>query len=133
MAVETTPGYLRQDHKYFIPRIEDLKVGYECETIQNNQWQTFIFTKESLAEFCLGYPAFDIRVKYLTEEQLLVLGWKKALGLGRFYKRTFEDYTTVDLLEKNCILISQNQTLSFIGECRDINTFKLLCQLLQIV
>ena len=126
MAVET-PGY-------FIPRIEDLKVGYECETIQDNQWQPFTFDKDSLAKFCSGYPAFDIRVKYLTEEQLLGLGWRKALGLGRFYKGTVEvgDYTTVDLLE-NCILISQNETLSFIGECKDINTFKFLCQLLQIV
>jgi len=133
MAVETG---------YFIPKIEDLKVGYECETIQDNQWQSFTFDKDSLAKFFSGYPAFDIRVKYLNEEQLLDLGWRKALGIGRFYKGTIEvgdygtievgDYTTVDLLE-NCILISQNQTLSFIGECRDINTFKLLCQLLRIV
>ena len=120
------------ENKYFTPDIKDLRLNYKCELNidhykNDSDWVEFtIFDPQDLSTFIKDVT--QLRVPYLTKEQIEADGWKLGLNKNRYYK----DNNSVDLLDNNIILICQNETLSFIGECKDINTFRYICKLINI-
>lgn len=70
--------------KYYIPDISDIRVGYECETkvypypnwiktkIEDGEDIEFIFSKQ-----------WEIRVPYLTKEQIESEGWIVDNSMGK--------------------------------------------------
>lgn len=106
------------------------------------------------AEFLIDFYPKYIRVKFLTKEQIEAEGWKAesqtlnnylrgikkcSVKQGRMghnwdYNIPVEFQFTYDT--KNCILkimyISLDDLTWFEGECKDINTFRYICKLLNI-
>lgn len=85
-----------EKEKYFVPDIEDIRVGYECE-IQvdirtsegekvDTMWQPYIFKKQDIAVSRKEEKSFtltdilcfhnNIRVPYLFKEQIEAEGWE---------------------------------------------------------
>ena len=88
---------MKNKELYYIPEIEDIRVGYEFELIDyasNNynqdksacKWNKLVLKKEhlfssydgsSFLETCVSCLNFgDLRVPYLTKEQIENEGWK---------------------------------------------------------
>lgn len=78
------------NNKYYTPSIEEFYVGFECEIMSSYGWQQGVFPKvlhlDSLNNF--GGDIFeltklsDIRVKYLTKEDIEGLGWEFSSMMG---------------------------------------------------
>lgn len=94
--------------KYFIPDIEDLKVGYECEICTNYGYESFNDNKEIWEKVLIEYKNEDgtytekllniiigiddgyqpVRVSYLTKEQIEAEGWNfKIKGIDLWFEK----------------------------------------------
>lgn len=63
------------DNKYFVPEIEDLFIGYECEKQDyKNRWEESKIRDEDFVSY--EFPSKSIRTKYLDEDDLEGLGWE---------------------------------------------------------
>lgn len=120
-------------NKYFTPSIEDIRVGYECDMLNSEgNWQSFKFGDHLYYEG-FGVDMEQLRVPYLTKEQIEAEGWKHEWlekGTHSWSKKeliltTFEDFSRIKIN-----YISGYQL--FDGECKDINTFRYICRLLNI-
>jgi hypothetical protein len=147
-----------EQSKYFTPNIEDIRVGYECE-MSTDRFE-FFKTKIDLSDindlidwYRQGYFTNNlsdiIKVPYLTKEQIEAEGWKTWNGAGDFQrtKPLFfiskkldipagnRNYSLVNCgynFETKELKIDIEQLTIFIGECKDINTFRYICKLLNI-
>lgn len=138
--------------KYFTPEIEDIRVGYECEIREynNTPYYKYTFKKD---EFMWGdtegettiskYYNNIIQTLYLTREQIEAEGWKfntyfssggdrggsiyqKIIGENHY---TLSGFIAITIHKWN----SQYGTSTlYRGECKDINTFRYICKLLNI-
>lgn len=159
-----------EKEKHFIPEISDLFVGYECEIINyasNNynkdkstcKWNKFVLKKEhlfssydgsSFLETCVSCLNFgDLRVPYLTKEQIENEGWKfRETGRSKFYKRydktefalNYNIKTNMLFIEKAIKDVTNtvydyswiNNDYIFVGKCRCINEFRTIMKFLEI-
>lgn len=137
-----------EENKYFTPSIEDIRVGYECEilSIHGKAW-----LKTTIAEWCPGFQLEALRVPYLTKEQIEAEGWEydrnyEAIEDSKWpeemgFLKELPDNLTQFLLYYN----PNNQQLRvekiydcggegwiFQGNCKDINTLRYICKLLNI-
>lgn len=149
-----------EDEKYFIPDIEDIRVGYECEwqsKIRKETWHKEIFDVDLVNIFYDEYEHSDedeplseqFRTPYLTKKQIEAEGWNiweqgpSAEGTS-FIK---DKYSCQLLMRGNVnalnagidpnstnLTISQYKTgdVLFLGECKSINEFRYICKLLKI-
>lgn len=141
---------MEESIKYFVPDISDIRVGYECEFYDSddNDWTKVIIDNQSkLANFTgLEIP---LRTPYLTKEQIEAEGWeyvestrtwppnRHAFKKGNYFL-IFRFDIEVPLLD--CILqdpskeerVSNPERFRFFCDCKDINTFRMICKLLNI-
>lgn len=147
------------ENKYFTPSLEDIRVGYECEFHGMTVGGLTIidFSDESKSETIrepdikvwspikCGYDPWinektveeikrllennQIRTLYLTKEQIEAEGWK-AVSDSQFYKKDVV-FSFQSSLEKVTFWEPAGDVL-FNGECKDINTFRYICKLLNI-
>ena len=123
------------ENKYFTPDIEDIRVGYECETMPSMMHEQ----DDTLWRKCLSLTAhdikeiedqwLDIRVPYLTQEQLEAEGWKPREN--NLSWKPYLDKGPYSLLYHKRLEIT-GPNISYLGECKDINTFRYICKLLGI-
>lgn len=150
-------------NKYFTSQIEDIRVGYECECLwccqEPRPWLPIIITKEdnmdtkSLPfgiEIVWRLENGEIRVPYLTKEQIEAEGWICKGCSGTTDQNGVETITgfcfkkgdfSLDL-EKDYTLVIYNKSkysydfddwgILYRGKCKDINTFRYICKLLGI-
>jgi len=144
------------ENKYFVPDIEDLHIGvvyeYYDQGLQFDEHGRFIPDEIRDDEFMwrggiIKYPSDllhlsirldknTLRIPYLTKEQVEAEGWvfhKQGNIGGIFYllfKNSFRVAIWIDSLEIE-FEESEGNTL-FYGECKDINTFRKICKLLNI-
>lgn len=136
--------------RYYIPSMEDIKVGYECEYFEpfagRNQWikYTFEFASDIMdfAETGLKYREKNYRTHYLTKEQIEAEGWKYEEHVSEygtaywFNKREYTLYHgTIDNPNKIMIIKSCNIREGcpiFDGNCPSINEFRYISKLLGI-
>ena len=126
------------ENKYFTPDIEDMTVGYEVEQLINQKWKKVLFAKGSYlpenndllqwAHSCI--ISNTLRVPYLTKEQIEAEGWKHyGNNCFELNPRWFCSwYPEMNRLE---IYDNENEN-NFSGKCKDINTFRKICKLLEI-
>ena len=125
---------------YFVPDIEDIRVGYECEIkptgSEELDWMPYVINGDTAFKYykTKGKGATSIRVPYLTKEQIEAEGWvfdKIYLG-DVYYKRL--GYSMCHFLSQKRISITResSDTKWYMGECKDINTFRYICKLLNI-
>lgn len=154
--------------KYFTPEIKDIRIGYECEVESNNIWIPVILKSGIFEdEFCQMFQTTNnesyhyqdnIRVPYLTEEQIIKEGWKKIdiirnggsisfsknINKENFYKLMY-NYSNRIKYSTNIIIHKVNYDLGmygicptieeeiiYNGDCKDLNTIKLIMKLLGI-
>ena len=153
-----------QNKEYFTPEIEDVCIGYECDIKYPTGWQKFIvkntwFGKDGEGDFpevfsCIENKIFNIRVPYLTKEQIEEEGF---IYRGKVSHRTIPDepFNKIELeFIKDNILIrfdvicnkimidkanNTRENVNFYsiktlyhGECKCINQFRLIIKLLGI-
>ena len=153
-----TKHFHDSEKKYFTPDMEDICIGYELEMNWNRAYEErwvpikiliqneeFVYTDE-LSEIinALDDGMSEARVPYLTKEQLEVEGWKQLIlndneqALLLFSKnghdlRIYENYIFrfSELIVGMGMMPSWDKVL-FEGKCKDINTFRKICKLLEI-
>ena len=130
-------------NKYFTPDMEDFHIGYECEISTPTRWKSGKFPEilelnSELDEFgkdSLMKTAHAIlRVPYLTKEQIEAEGWTKEKSY--FIKNNiylfFEDKFLVIDSGNPFSWEAIDSEILFKGKCKDINTFRKICKLLEI-
>ncbi len=131
----------QQQSKYFTPEIEDIRVGYECETRVEpypNWVKSIIATGDDLNY--IQWAEWEIRVPYLTTEQIEAEGWKEIevsnsdlLVFGNFLKFEKDERQMSFFPNKMEIAIwTPFKIAHYHGECKDINTFRYITKLLNI-
>ncbi len=137
------------DMKYFTPSIGDIKIGYECELWSSFPPKAFHWNKNIITPFTMKL-ALDrineldkyIRVPYLTKEQIEAEGWKynteepyKIYKYDNYMRDGWKfnyspEYKALILTSYNFKELSYSPC--FRGQCKDINTFRYICKLLNI-
>ena len=144
-----------EKEKYFVPEESDLRLGYEYETNFNgeNKWKKKIvndlgcerdgcgelqdlltlinYHNSDILNYQLNY-ANRIRVPYLTKEQIENESWvftgqinnKLYFEKGAFVLTFEDDYINIDN--------TKGRDIGYWGKCKDINTFRYICKLLEI-
>lgn len=97
------------DNQYYIPKIEDIRVGYECEVkvpttdaFEHDTWKSFILENRSskwggdcseLDEVINKIRLGQTRTPYLTKKQIEAEGWESLdLSKGFAYRNGVPDY-----------------------------------------
>lgn len=128
--------------KYFQPDITDLKVGYECEV----KWHTYgdgINWRSYIVKAGDSILTTDnVRVPYLTKEQIEAEGWeitsrevKKPpykVDWINAQKGQYVLWINLALHDSMHMGIADKIYTVFRGQCKDINTFRYICKLLNI-
>ena len=145
-----------QKDKYFTPEISDIRVGYECEWLKNNEWEHFIVGNNGKGIFC-QWDQFEqldidrIRVPYLTKEQIEAESWeyKQTNKIRYWYEKLSPEVggnlygyyiykaTLIHDPEMKYVKIlfsfdAVEDECVFEGECKDINTLRYISKLLKI-
>lgn len=130
--------------KYFTPNIEDIRVGYEgwyfnscidelgVPELNYARWEKTILNK-GMVETILEYGVREFKSAYLTKEQIEAEGWEHKWyekGIhswvkGELVLTTFDDFQRIKINYETGYQL-------FDGECKDINTFRYICKLLNI-
>jgi hypothetical protein len=140
------------DNKYFIPEVEDLRVGYECEINSgllpglSEGWNPTSLKSIGAISYYLNYGNNMIRVPHLTKEQIEAEGWKieqeYRSGELIFMKGTKDDGYELLFGGTNSIIVITKvwsahgdtylRDKIFRGSCRDINDLRYVSRLLEI-
>ena len=132
--------------EYFTPQIEDIRVGYECEIHLNGQWlhETIDYNDlHSLTRSIYGLMTDQaieekrIRVPYLTKEQIEAEGWKwegELFSKGFYILNFMKDEITYPIqgIVVTIAIMDSEYGQRYLGDCKDINTFRYICKLLGI-
>ena len=149
-------------NKYFTPDIEDICIGYEYEQLVTplsesldkgeEEWMKCKFPDPfTIDRILLLYERKEqLRVPYLTKEQIEAEGWtyktrstdlwfeRKEIFLredGNHLENIKLQYGLHDYRLKISFVYvgdSEESTNAYLGECKDINTFRLIQKLLGI-
>lgn len=136
---------------YFTPSIRDIRIGYECEVINtkdihvlsipSNKWTAYTAVTDWDIWHLVHYLEQDcLRVPLLTGEQIQKEGWyyvkknlyKKGLIEVRMIVGTVKIYKTIRHSFDCNSEPEVYEHVFFWGECKDINTFRYICKLLNI-
>ena len=146
------------ENKYFTPDIENICIGYELEMNWNRAYEEkWVPIKISVQDEEFAYTSklseivdalhdgmSEARVPYLTKEQIEAEGWKKnvlnnnekalLLFLKNGYElRMYKNYICrFSILIVGAGIIPNWDKVLFEGKCKDINTFRKICKLLEI-
>jgi hypothetical protein len=129
--------------EYFTPEIEDIRVGYEYEQMASES----TWDKKTIQESTIRLGAFgtsNMRVPYLTIEQIEAEGWVITNGNTsgnepnlislwyRCYGTTYPYTLSYPCDGSHTLVIYLDPYTLYRGECKDINTFRYVCKLLNI-
>ena len=143
------------ENKYFTPDMEDVRIGMEYYYLRdNNEFILFILTEkefrapewiESLTGRKQSIFTYlqegKIKVAYLTKEQIEAEGWKfikhhAEIEGYEFEKDEYSLYVEFDFRGEIYLKIYSDGYYEefnyFSGKCKDINTFRKICKLLEI-
>lgn len=135
------------EENYFVPDIEDIHIGYECEinSISVNgkdEWNSYIVGEDyenitiarALKEVYPSRRSPGIRVPYLTKEQIEKEGWKYTEENEYYTSGDHGGYilTTEEFHHFIRILDLFDNDYIFYGQCKDINTLRWISKLLKI-
>lgn len=152
---------MTEENKYFTPDIEDIRVGYECEIWWNenmlpeNHWCSIIVGDNQtedfdLIDFTSRIRKNELRVPYLTKEQIQAEGWKYYSTLAEgdeieapsltAYVYQKEGFTCrFSILDRKVAFFAKQingdewwKRMIFTGDIKDINTFRQIIKLLEI-
>lgn len=129
-----------ETNKYFTPDIQDIRVGDECIIkAPKYEGKKFIIDEDQVQYAASCIRAGILFIPYLTKEQIEAEGWeidyeaperfcgkKEHYRLNRYkMKMEISSFRRYDFATVEAEVI-------FYGECKDINTFRYICKLLEI-
>jgi len=153
------------ENKYFTPSIEDIRIGYEVESnewcmdesgnpeFNYNKWVNKKLSAPYVTTLLTyGIKKGNLRVPYLTKEQIEAEGWKRILA--SLYEKVIQ-ITELDKIvytlriDKNIINITKCNVTNlriescprgenyhtapiYVGKCPSINEFRYISKLLGI-
>jgi len=139
---------MEESIKYFVPDISDIRVGYECERKstgieKDTHWIPCIMDFYDMQNVVIEKRPDWYRVPHLTKEQIEAEGWETAREYpAAHFKKDIDEngYYSITLNENNQIVITKafldgwawKWSPFYSGECKDINTFRYICKLLNI-
>lgn len=152
--VKRIPSPTYEMNMYFTPSIEDIHVGYEYEMLSDTCYNCGtpderheLRWNEEIAH--MVHPSFlqpllkdrTIRVPYLTKEQIEKEGWE--ISITHWVTFTKGNYAGIILPDRRVEILLQDVLLDerteqssngrlYLGQCKDINTFRKLMKLLGI-
>lgn len=145
-----------EEINYFIPELEDIRIGYECEQSmgcdfnKKEHWRKYTLTTEEaersehdgstgMYDLRRGIESKKFRTSYLTKEQIGNEGWKEMEAMVFSVCFAFpeipllkNEYRVDYNYETHNLLISKKHHRLFDGECKSINEFRYICKLLNI-
>jgi hypothetical protein len=132
------------ESKYYTPEIEEFHIGFECEVLNNNNFESakiilqiidnnlaarfnkknilieIVLTEESLSRF---------RVKHLDQDDIIECGWEQieydSFKIGSFILELNNEYKTFIYLEKD-------KDNVFVGKIKNKSELRKLMQQLNI-
>lgn len=139
----------KEENEYFIPQISDIRVGYECELNGSglaggmDNWIIDIAKSPiNLRGLEIMLEAGCLRVPYLTKDQIESEGWKMTnLLIGEFdvdIEKAIVEFSKeehilqFDPVDHHLTLTSGGGIL-YKGKCKDVNTLRWICKLLNII
>ena len=153
---------MNKDDKYYIPDIEDIRYGYQYEELWENipiegekliqEWVSTIFgqssdvyeynrIKQIVAGVHFSFISNDrnlirrnqIRVPYLTQEQIEDEGWEYNPEFNEYYKKEHAiNFLDEWMYISEYIPSGDENKIIFRGECKSINELRYICKLLKI-
>ncbi len=142
--------------KYFIPEIEELHIGYECDwrlkktnfinypkNTEVYDWQKHTLTLEDfqMDELCSDFhnihnSLVEFRTLYLTKEQIKQEGWKLEDfdddGVSWFKKDNYKLIYFDEYKSTHTMVIKHFEDICFSGKIKSINEFRKLLKMLEI-
>ena|ERR1044072_5096501 len=125
------------EQKYYTPAPEDIREGFEFESNETGKWQSIkieshIRNNASNIIALLGNYPYKFRVPYLTAEQIKAEGWEKS-GEHSFQKAnySFSRFGPLNSCDMACHITFCGGDI-YVGRCRCLNDFRLICKLLGI-
>lgn len=115
-------------NKYFTPKLEDIRLDYICEIphIDKDNYIKHTLTNDDIIRLMGAYTHTNVRVEYLTTEQIESERW---LLKGSFF---YKDFWSLSITPNYTLTIKFGSEKRFQGKCKDINTLKYICKLLEI-
>lgn len=134
---------MEESLKYYIPSIEDIRVGYECELFWNqdhlskNFWDKIIVGEVGLEDmnWYARIAEKTIRTPYLTKEQIEAEGWEEypkwieATDTKYYIKG---DLTLNVYSDRRIEIIIPKSSNTYWGNCPSINEFRFINKLLGV-
>lgn len=145
-------GTITVNRNYFVPAVEDICVGYECEVNTSvlpglsEGWQKINFNSWSTIYHHSKYAKNIFRTPYLTPDQIIAEGWKKIDDFLPPFRHVFtkDNYFLVfDRRKPHIEIIAVDVTkIDWLPErpeifritipCPSINEFRKICKLIKI-
>lgn len=121
---------------YFFPSIEDIRIGYECEKVgKDGNWEKIVVNQNHFIDDILALvETKNVRVPLLTKDQIIAEGWfyrSPSESVYRYWKGTKARANYAEGI-LSIFLVGGQATPIFKAKCKDINTFRLICKILDI-
>lgn len=134
---------MSESQKYYTPAPEDLRIGFELEVqdkVVSDIWRSHKIKYPHEISFLIGnqLEKGQIRVPYLTAEQIEAEGWARrddnefTVSINSLceYVLSFEPQFSDNIRIRKDVM---DQTVYlFFGKCRCINDLRLICKMLGI-
>lgn len=139
---------MESKNNYYTPDIEDIRVGYECEINKSlfagisEGWHKFTFNEFEQLDILNKNSLKAFRVPYLTKEQIEAEGWeitsrevkKPPYKVDWINAKKGEHTLWINLAMHDSMYMGISDKIYnvFRGQCKDINTFRYICKLINI-
>ena len=142
------------ENKYYIPTIQDIRIGYEfeCQDPENlDDWKLDEIDKNNISNVIkeLIRTPSQIRVSFLTIQQIIEEGWKQDIKksdekFGSWFSKDsyYFRYKFIKIPASSIyldtsspyLLITHDPTQTFVfnGMCKSVNEFRIIMRLLNI-
>lgn len=125
---------MQMKNEYFIPTLEELHVGYELELEDKfpSEWYEERITKyHSLELLSKWINSKEVRVPYLTKEQIEDEGWEWIRDFE--YRYRYGNFRLFYYEDRKAIIDINGYFINiFKGKIKDINSFRKVIKLLGI-
>lgn len=123
-----------KEKEYFIPKLDDFNIDYECEMLTDRGWKQYII--HSSRAFIDNVIKNSLRTPYLTKEQIEKEGWKFVFQGQWDTFQSFEKgdnlYMTFYNQQRTITIVKGNGYTIYSGSCPSINEFRTIMKFLNI-
>ncbi len=121
------------EKKYYVPEIEELHPGFECEVSQfKDRWEKMKLSQNSIhqiAEILQNINQGSVRVPFLSDEDIVSAGWERSKHSSNWFFKGGRRYVIVMNREGSIKIKLDDKSFIFFAIRNKSELFKLLKQL----